>query len=140
MNRREARVKALQSLFQVNITGTQPEVAIANLLDEEEQGDTFLTNLVTGSVAHQDELDHHIKTYLDHWSLARIGHVDRNILRLAVFELLYMDDIPRNVTINEAIEIAKLFGGDDSGSFVNGILANIAQSVVQKTGGDEHDS
>ena len=92
----------------------------------------FASELVDGVVAHLAEIDARIAEKSKHWSMARMARVDLNILRLAVFELLYRPDIPKNVTMNEAIEVAKKFGAEDSASFVNGILDEIASSVTDK--------
>ncbi|HEX7064590.1 MAG TPA: transcription antitermination factor NusB [Bacillales bacterium] len=134
MNRRTARQKAVQSLFQMDISGTEPTEAIANVLEEDERADVFLSDLVNGTLQHLDDIDPLIEKHLEHWNMKRIGNVDRCILRMAVFELSHMEDIPRNVTLNEAVELAKMFGGEESGRFVNGVLSKIA-----KQKGEEHD-
>ncbi len=85
----------------------------------------FTESLVRGTLEHVGEIDRLITANATHWSLARIAPVERNILRLATFELLYRDDIPERVAINEAIELAKLYGSEESGAFVNGILDQI---------------
>ncbi len=86
---------------------------------------TFSEALVRGTMEHTAELDKIIQENAAHWSLARITAVERSILRLAAFELLYRDDIPERVAINEAIELAKTYGSEESGAFVNGILDQI---------------
>jgi N utilization substance protein B len=86
---------------------------------------TFAEALVRGAVENAEELDQVIQENAAHWSLARIAPVERNILRLAAFELLHRDDIPERVAINEAIELAKTYGSEESGAFVNGILDQI---------------
>lgn len=85
----------------------------------------FAETLVRGTAEKTAELDEVIQANAAHWSLARIAPVERNILRLAAFELLYRDDIPERVAINEAIELAKLYGSEESSAFVNGILDQI---------------
>lgn len=85
----------------------------------------FADTLARGAAEHTPELDKLIQANAAHWSLARIAPVERNILRLAAFELLYRHDIPERVAINEAIELAKLYGSEESGAFVNGILDQI---------------
>ncbi|HYL79400.1 MAG TPA: transcription antitermination factor NusB, partial [Candidatus Acidoferrum sp.] len=89
----------------------------------------FTESLVRGTVESGPELDRQIAANAAHWSLARIAPVERNILRLAAYELLYRDDIPERVAINEAIELAKLYGSQESGAFVNGILDQIRLSL-----------
>ncbi|HEX6922643.1 MAG TPA: transcription antitermination factor NusB [Bacillales bacterium] len=135
MNRRTARQKAVQSLFQIDIGKAEPAEAVANVLEENEHEDHFLIDLVQGTSGHMAEIDPVIERHLEHWNMKRIGNVDRCVLRMAVFELNYMDDIPRNVTLNEAVELAKMFGGEESGRFVNGVLSKIA-----KQKGEDHDS
>ena len=93
---------------------------------------SFASELVSGVITHLSDIDERIAEKSKHWSMARMARVDLNILRLAVFELLYRPDIPKNVTMNEAIEVAKKFGAEDSASFVNGILDEIASSVTDK--------
>lgn len=127
MNRRTAREKAVQSLFQIDVGRTDPAESITNVLEENEQPDSFLTKLVKGTAEHVTEIDPLIEKQLKHWSMERISKVDRAILRIAVYELEFMEDIPQNVTLNEAVELAKRFGGEESRRFVNGILSNIAK-------------
>ena len=86
---------------------------------------SFADGLVRGAAEKAAELDAMIESNAAHWSLARIAPVERNILRLATYELLFRDDIPERVAINEAIELAKLYGSEESGAFVNGILDQI---------------
>ena len=86
---------------------------------------SFLGEIVRGALEHQPEVDRLLTHYSVEWPLARMASTDRNILRLAVYELLYRSDIPVEVTVNEAVELAKRFGDDDSGKFVNGVLGTI---------------
>lgn len=136
MNRRTARTKAVQALFQIDVSQTEPRDAIQNVLDEDEVPDGFLNSLVHGTAEHLDDIDPFIEKHLDHWTMDRIGNVDRNILRMAVYELKEMKDIPRNVTLNEAVEAAKLFGGEESGRFVNGVLASMDLKEENDDGGN----
>jgi N utilization substance protein B len=87
----------------------------------------FAKVLVKGVIEHRSEIDQIIHKNAEHWTLNRMPIVDRNILRSSIFELLYLDEIPAKVTLNEAIEVAKRFGSEDSGKFVNGVLDNILQ-------------
>ncbi|MEE2788784.1 MAG: transcription antitermination factor NusB [Myxococcota bacterium] len=91
----------------------------------------FVERLVRGVAAHSSAIDELIGRYSLNWKVARMGQVDRNILRLAAFELAFESDVPTKATLNEAIEIAKRFGTDESGKFVNGILDRIAQELGQ---------
>lgn len=85
----------------------------------------FAQPLIEGMIAHLPEIDEQIRRYCENFDLRRISPVDRNVMRLAIYEMLYRDDIPPVVSINEAIELAKMFGGADSGRFVNGILDRV---------------
>lgn len=89
----------------------------------------FAATLVHGVGEHRERLDLEIRSSSKNWKLNRMATVDRNILRLAVFELLFLDDIPKRVSINEAIELGKKFGSEDSGAFINGVLDKISQGV-----------
>ena len=89
----------------------------------------FAQPLIEGMVTHGDELDERIRKYCENYNLDRISVVDRNVLRLAIYEMLYRDDIPPVVSINEAIELAKTFGGAESGKFVNGILDRVRKDL-----------
>lgn len=97
--------------------------------DGPEEVEEFTRSLVLGVDAHQAEVDRLIQRYSQHWRLERMARVDRNVLRLAIFELLHLPEVPRRVTLNEAIELAKKFGTEESGAFVNGILDRAAQDV-----------
>ena len=129
MKRRTAREKALQALFQIDISKVEVSDAIEHVL-EEEAGDEYLDKLVYGTVQHQAEIDEEIKIYLEKWSIDRLAAVDRNLLRLAVYELKYCkEEVPVNVVLDEAIEIAKLYGDDQSSRFINGVLSKVKQSI-----------
>jgi N utilization substance protein B len=93
---------------------------------------SFARELLAGVLGNRAAIDSCIESKSKNWSVSRMSRVDLNILRLAVFELLYCPDIPKNVTINEAIEVAKKFGAEDSSSFVNGILDEIASTLPDK--------
>ncbi|GAA0346112.1 transcription antitermination factor NusB [Bacillus carboniphilus] len=126
MKRRTAREKALQALYEIEISKSTADEAIDHILDEEQQKDhTYLSFLVKGVQEHQLEIDGLVEKSLRKWTLNRLSVVDRNLLRLATFELKYSEDVPSKVVINEAVEIAKLYGDDNSGKFVNGVLSNI---------------
>lgn len=124
--RRKARETALQFLYQLDVGGSDdptsqaPEFWSRYPVDLEAR--TFAEELVVGTKQNQGKIDGLIAQSAEHWDLDRMAAVDRNILRAAVYELLWHPEVPPKVTINEAIEIAKKFGNDDSGPFVNGIL------------------
>ena len=98
----------------------------------DEEADEFLRRLVLGVLEHCKELDRLIERYSENWRLDRIDVIDRNILRMALFELLYCEDITPKVTINEAIDLGKRYGSENSGSFINGILDRIQNEIVRK--------
>ncbi|WP_342494198.1 transcription antitermination factor NusB [Bacillus sp. FSL M7-0307] len=130
MKRRTAREKALQTLFQIDVSNIDPKEAITHALDEQES-DPFFEELVFGVLEQKDKLDDMISQHLVNWKLDRIANVDRAILRLSVYEMVYQEDIPVSVSMNEAIELAKLFGDDKATKFVNGVLSNIKNDLKQ---------
>ncbi|WP_018923826.1 transcription antitermination factor NusB [Salsuginibacillus kocurii] len=125
MNRRLARLRAIQALFQVDLIETDPNMAIKNVLEDDEEQDDFLVELVHGVIENLAVIDERLEKHMDHWTLDRLGNVDRAVLRNAVYEMLYREDIPLHVSVNEAIEAAKAFGGQESARFANGILSAI---------------
>ncbi|UOE95926.1 transcription antitermination factor NusB [Alkalihalobacillus sp. LMS39] len=129
MNRRLARLRAVQALFQIDLTGSQWQEAIESTLDENEETSPFLEKIVQGTLEHKAEIDSILKKNIENWSLERVGNVDRAILRMAIHEILYIEDIPKNVTFNEAIELGKAFGGEESGRFINGVLSNVVEQI-----------
>ncbi len=125
-HRRKARELALQMLFQYDLTGD--ECKTEEFLEDkeiEEDVKEFAIRLKDKVIAHLSDIDAIIKKKTKGWTLKRMAVVDRNVLRFAICEMLYFPDIPPKVTINEAIEIAKKYGSEDSGQFVNGILDSI---------------
>ncbi len=133
--RRKSREFALQALYQLNITKQDVSALLAQFQEHflpGEEADEFLRRLVLGVLDHREELDRLIEQYSENWRLDRIDVIDRNILRMALFELLYCEDIPPKVTINEAIDLGKQYGSEDSGNFINGILDRIQNEVVRK--------
>jgi transcription antitermination protein NusB len=129
MKRRMAREKALQALFQIDMSDIEPKEAIGHAL-EEVPSDPYLEKLVFGVLEHQEEIDQLITAQLEKWSLERLANVDRSVLRIAIFEMKYCsEEVPVNVILDEAIEIAKLYGDDQSSKFINGVLANIKHQM-----------
>lgn len=128
MNRHEARRLALQALYQVDLVAARPDVALqraARILDKEgEEGLEFATEVVQGVYCHLEKLDRWIERYAVDWSIDRMAVVDRNLLRLALYEILYRADIPPAAAASEAVELAKEFGDVDSPRFVNGIIGS----------------
>jgi N utilization substance protein B len=131
-SRRKARECALQVLYQMDVSGASAQDALATFWSNFEHGADvaeFATHLVRGVQEHLGAIDEIIQESSRNWKLDRMARVDRNILRMAVFELLHRPEIPKKVTLNEAIEIAKRFGSEDSSAFINGILDHICASV-----------
>jgi len=128
LERSRARRQALQILYQREITGQSVERIFTSRSYSEEEGvpADFCRELALGAEGNIEAIDGAIEAASEHWSLMRMPLVDRNILRLAVFEILFVHDIPDAVAINEAVEMAKTYGGDDSPKFVNGVLGRIA--------------
>lgn len=121
MKRHEAREKALQTLFQLEGTELTIDEAIDHVMDG--SSDNFYNLLVQGTHSNMAAIDEQLKGHLENWSLERLPKVERTILRMAVFELSYMQDAPSRVILNEAIELSKTFGDDQSSRFVNGVLS-----------------
>jgi N utilization substance protein B len=124
-HRRQAREVALQVLYQIDVSKIDAEEAIelyCENFDVQENVREFSTELILGTRKHIDEIDDFIGNCSEHWTLDRMARVDKNILRMAVYELLYCRDIPPKATLNEAIDIGKIYGTENSGSFINGIL------------------
>ena len=134
-NRRKARECALQILYQIDVSGHEVAEALSafwqNFQPEVDVAE-FATALVQGVCERQAEIDKRIQEASHHWKLDRMAKVDRNVLRIAVFEILFRPDIPKKVTLNEAIEIAKRYGTEDSGAFINGVLDHISASVERE--------
>jgi len=120
MKRRKARELALQALFQLDNHEISIEEAIGHVTDEQ---DTFLTMLVRGVIEHKEQIDASLTEKLENWSLSRLPKIERTVLRIAVFELMFTEETPAKVAINEALEICKVFGDEKSSRFVNGVLS-----------------
>ena len=135
--RTRAREVAVQFLYQLDLRGQE-------ILDDmeaflrQESNDTevleFAQRLITGTVEYRPELDERLQAVARNWDLKRMAAVDRNILRMAMFELLHCDDIPGKVTINEAIELGKKYSTANSGAFINGILDRVKNESVADKG------
>ena len=131
-NRRLARESALEVLYRLDLVGDEPENTIAEILlrkNPSEEAETYLRRLVDAAMGHQQEIDVVLRKHLTRWRLERLTVLDRAILRLAAAEILYFDDVPPKVSINEAVEIAKKYGDDEAGKFVNGVLDSIFQEA-----------
>lgn len=133
--RRKAREIALQVLYGLNFVKVDVQEALDLFWGNfaaPKAAKEFSAFLVQGICEHKDELDKLIAGCSDNWSLGRMSRVDINILRLAVFEFLYCDDIPPKVTLNEAVDLGKTFGSENSGSFINGILDALNMQLNSK--------
>jgi N utilization substance protein B len=130
--RHGAREWAVQLLFQLDLNPGTPDDAMEEFWRRKKPSDRareFTIELVLGVTEHRDEIDQRLQAYADNWAIKRMAVVDRNILRLAVYEMWYRDDVPPVVAINEAVELAKEFSGVQAGRFVNGILDRAIQDV-----------
>jgi len=126
--RRVSREMALKALFQIDLVSTNLEDALKYTFENVELSDEvkeFSLILVRGVMSNLSEIDKVINNYTNNWSLERITNIDRSILRMAIYEILYLKNIPKSVSINEAVELAKKYGTKSSFSFVNGVLGKI---------------
>ncbi|MGN7468817.1 transcription antitermination factor NusB [Brevibacillus sp. SAFN-007a] len=128
MKRRTAREKAVQCLFQIDMAEVPVKEAIDLVMEDSKENAQYLRYLVDGVLANLTEIDAEIKKYLRGWQLERIANVDRAILRLAFYEIMFEADTPDKVVMNEAIEIAKLFSDEASHRYINGVLASFLQA------------
>ena len=123
--RRNAREMALKILFQIDVGKLPPEEVLEIALEQvplEREEQEYVTEVVGGTLDHLADLDEAIASLASGWKLDRIANVDKNVLRLAMYEISHRDDIPPSVSVNEAVEMAKKYSTEDSGRFVNGIL------------------
>jgi len=126
--RRQARVVALQTLFEVDSVNHAAEAVMAQRLEEKPlptEAAAFAQQIVSGVLAHKSQLDRLITEMAPDWPLEQMAVVDRNILRIAIYEIIVDSQTPVKVAINEAVELAKLFGSDSSRRFVNGVLGTL---------------
>lgn len=136
-SRRKARECALQMLFAADVAGTHVDDLVRTFWSElsdadfDEHAREFATRLVTGTLADLDEVDQRIRSRAEHWRISRMALVDRNVLRLAVYEFLH-EPTPRTVTINEALEIARRFSSYEATQFINGILDAIKRDLDEE--------
>jgi N utilization substance protein B len=132
--RHSGREAALQMLFQMEASGASPE-EVCGLFwrsfaaESDPEGRTYADEAVRGVAATREELDRHIAEASTHWRIERMARVDRNVLRLGTWELAHRLDVPRAVVLDEAVELAKAYGTDESSAFVNGVLNRIADAL-----------
>ena len=130
--RRRARVLALQALYEADSVGHEVEGVVNQLLAKErlsEENANFTRELVRGVIQNKQKIDENIQNFAPAWPIKQIPMVDRNILRLAIFEILLDNKVPVKVAINEAVELAKTFGSDNSSKFVNGVLGSVSTLI-----------
>ncbi len=131
-SRRRSRVLAMQALFDMDMSTEFPEEKFkrfCNNFNPSEKSLPFLKKLIMGVVEYRTEIDALMEKHSSNWKISRMSIVDRNIMRIAVFELLHCPDIPLKVSINEAVDIGKKFGSEESGAFINGILDSISLTL-----------
>jgi N utilization substance protein B len=127
--RHKARTIALQALYEVDSAARRPGIVAERLLSEtnlSEENNKFVREVVEGTTRNKDEIDRYIHKFAPAWPVDQIAIVDRNILRLAIFEILFDNKVPVKVAVNEAVELAKTFGSDSSSKFVNGVLGSVS--------------
>ena len=146
MTRGNARELAVHLIYGREFTGEEPEQVVATRLDKEYyallsdvnqvysdrpsgQQRNYIDNVVSGVANRADELNEKIQNYSIDWDVSRISKLARTIMQLAMFEILYVEDVPTNVAISEAVRIAKMYDGDEAGAFVNGILGAFARDL-----------
>lgn len=132
--RRKARAIALQALYEVDSAGHDAASVLARLQSEgrlSEENQAFVSELVNGVIQNKEKIDQSIQSFAPAWPVGQIAVVDRNILRLAIFEILVDNRVSIKVSINEAVELAKRFGSDNSPKFVNGVLGSVAVLASQ---------
>ena len=131
-SRHEAREWAVQLLFENDFNSNTPEEALSEFWlprNPTPKSQEFAEALYRGVLSYKNDIDRMIQQYAENWDLKRMPAVDRNIMRMAIFEMMHRSDIPPVVTINEAVDLAKVYGGADSGSFVNGILDRVRKNI-----------
>ena len=127
--RRKARAIALQALYEIDSTKHEVEAVVSRLLVEGElsaENNAFVRELVSQVLQNKEEIDRNIQRFAPAWPIEQIAVIDRNILRLAIFEILFDNKVSVKVAINEAVELAKKFGSDNSSKFVNGVLGSVS--------------
>lgn len=147
MKRRVAREIAVQSLYQIQMNETTPQEAVQIAIYEAEHDNetelnfsgnkidpAYITELVEGTYSNKVRIDEMLEEYLKGWAMDRLSRIDREVLRLAVYEMLYRDDVPAKVVVNEAIDLAKHYGTEESGKFVNGVLGKMIKEVDELKG------
>ena len=134
-NRRRSRELAMQALFYMDIRRIASDAVLDSFcraFRTSNKEDAFFTELVTGVIDARADIDALIERFSSHWKISRMSCVDRNVMRIAVYEMLYRTDIPSKVSINEAIDVGKKYGTEESGAFINGILDSIHLAIENR--------
>ncbi len=133
--RRRTRSLALQALYEADSSGHKADDILARIMKEQRlnpESNSFIHELVDGVVKNSSEIDARIKEFAPTWPIRQLPLIDRNILRLAIFEILHDNKAPIKVAINEAVELAKKFGSDGSAKFVNGVLSSVSKLIKDR--------
>ena len=141
--RRKAREVTLQVLYELDVQPISIEEAIGRFwanFEAPEEARAFSSLLIEGAWSHREEIDSLISGSSENWTMARMSRVDKSILRMAVYELLFCQDIPPKVTLNEAIDLGKVYGSENSGAFINGILDALYGRLRNKDENQDIDS
>ena len=136
-SRRKTRAIALQALYEIDLARHDAETVVARLVAEgklSEENSAFVRELANGVVRHREKIDDDIQRFAPAWPIEQLPMIDKNILRLAIFEILFDNKVSVKVAINEAVELAKSFGGDNSPKFVNGVLGSISSMAADRKG------
>ncbi|AHB13881.1 transcription antitermination factor NusB [Dehalococcoides mccartyi] len=132
-SRRKAREIVLQALYEQDLAGHNAEDVLRRLLTETpqtEENTEFIFRLTNAVVKHKELLDENIRQFASAWPVEQLSYIDRNVLRLAIFEIIHENDVPVKVAINEAVELAKSFGGNSSARFINGVLSSVSKALA----------
>ncbi len=135
--RRKARTIALQTLFEIDSVTHDAEETMERLVKDSalpEEGKLFTRELVSGVLTNKERIDNIIQNCAPAWPIAQLTAIDRNILRIAIFEILVDNKVPTKVAINEAVDLAKTFGSENSSKFVNGVLGTVSTQVSKERG------
>ena len=146
--RRQARELAMQALFYMDMqknSSTEMLEYFCGCFSPSKKSRPFFMKLVTGVLEKKDEIDALVERFSQNWKISRMSCVDRNVMRIAVYEMLYCDDIPPKVSINEAVDVGKKFGTQESGAFINGIMDSIRGALekevtLKKVDIEQHDA
>lgn len=133
VKRREGREKVLQSLFQIDFTDVETNEVLERIVEEDNLSTkeiNFIESRVKGTLDNLSDIDKEISKYLIDWTIERLPNVDRAILRMSVFEIMHMNDISYKIILNEAVELAKDYGTDESAKFINGILGSFVRDYI----------